>query len=814
MRIFILFFAFLFHNISFSQQGTTITFNKSTQNGLIAGTVLDSTSKMYIEYAMVRLYKKSDTLLTSGSYTDEKGFFLIEDLAPGTYVIKISLEGYKEKIIPNILITKDTPLRKMGNIALVSLDIKIDEVIVKAERNALLIGLDKKVYSVGDDISVTGGTATDVLNNVPSVDIDEEGKLSLRGDGNVTVLIDGRPSSLTGASGKSILEGIPASSIERIEIVTNPSAKYDPDGTSGIINIVLKKNLKRGLNGSLGASIGTGDLYTGSVALSMRNTKVNLFGNYGFDHREGFRNQFSNLEQLFADSINYFNQSRLGADYHETNNLRLGADWYVKDRNTLSFMITGNLGDRRRSGIQNNLRTNDVIDTLRLFERTSFDPAYNKNVDINLSYALDFKDEKGSGAFGVITSLGEVKNQGIYSQSEKNLDIWDQRIFSNDNLKNITFNADFVRIVKKEWRFEFGAKTILRENFVASNSDSRIGNQTFQPDTISDFKYRFDEKIASSYLTISRAYKNIKFAAGTRIESALQHPQLISEGKNFKTTYFNLFPSATIKYTHSKIVEYSLSYSRRINRPNAEQLNPFTSYADPFNLRSGNPAITPEYIHSFDFGMDAKFKKLNFTTTVYQRFTNNIIQRVKLFYENGTSNATFANINSSLNTGAEFVLQYKPIPFFKMNVSGNANYIQFFDDTPNVNWQRTGFVLGGKWSGTLDLMKKTFVIQLNARANAPGVTAQGKSQPRGAVDVSFDKSFDSGKWGITFRVTDIFNTQGHQFTVQQPMITQNVLFKWETRRAILAVRYKFGKNDFQQDPKKSGGESSSGGFDF
>lgn len=785
------------------------------QTGSIEGEVLDSTSLAPQEYVMLRLFKAKDSTLAGGIYTNNEGYFLMEDIPFGAYYIVITASGYKDKIIPKIILSSTLSLRKMGKIALVQDAKQLEEVVIERDKTALSLGLDKKVYNVGDDISTSGSSATDVLNNVPSVEIDQDGNISLRGDGNVTILVDGKPSNLTGGNGKSILEGIPASSIERIEIVTNPSAKYDPDGTSGIINIVLKKNLKRGLNGNVNASAGTGNLYTAGASLSMRNTRLNVYGNYAYSYRDGYRNNFSDLKQTFGDSISNLNQSRLGGDLNITHTAKVGADFYVKDRNTLSFSVSGNLGDRTRTGTQVNSRYDNTNDTTAIWERIASDPNQNKNVDLSLGYEWLFKDEKGSLTATAYESFGRDASQGYYIQNyllpaEDSLYL-DQRLFSTESNDVTTLALDLVRIFKN-WRTESGLKMIRRNMILNSHSDSKGYSGSYQQDTISAYDYEYDEGIYSAYGQAGTAYKKFKFQVGLRAEYSNQRPNLISENKSFNNEYFNIFPSGTVRFAYAKKGELSLGYSRRINRPNSNNLNPFTSYADPYNLRMGNPALKPEYINSIDLGIDYVTKKVTMAVSIYQRYTNSVIQRVKLFYPNGTSAGTFANIDNSVSTGGELVLQMRPLPIWRNMLSLNGNYIAYQNSNTLYNWNNKGFVFGGKFSSTLELMKKTLTLQVNARYNAPSVTAQGKMQPRGSVDFSVDKSMFDGKWGFGLRVTDIFNTQGFYFEVEQPSIAQSSRFKWETRRLIFSIRYSFGKTDFKDERK--GAENGGGGFDF
>jgi len=786
--------------------------------GSIDGVVLDSISKEPIEYAQVALLKSQDSSVVASIYTGEGGAFVMEQLPLGKYIVKVSNLGFKTKFIPNITLSMQKPLRKLGNVSLVSDEAVIEEIEVFRDKTAIQIGLDKKVYNVGDDISVSGGSAQDVLNNVPSVEIDQDGKISLRGDGNVTVLIDGKPSSLTGGNGKAILDGIPAGSIERIEIVTNPSAKYDPDGTSGIINIVLKKNIKQGLNGSITASAGTGNAYNSSVNLNMRNTKFNIYGNYGFDYRDGYRNNFSYLTQTFGDSIVKLDQERYGADLAITHTAKIGMDLYLKDRHTLSLSLAGNLGDRERTGEQENNRYTENLDSLGYWLRNASDPSGNKNLDASLNYSYELKEEKGQLDLAAYQSFGDGFNSGYYNQRfiypSDSAETF-QRLFSTDETSITTVSADLVRIFNKKWRTESGLKMIHRNMHVDSRSDLQIASGPVTEDTLGYFDYEYTERIYSAYGIVASSYKRWKYQVGLRLEQSFQEPNLLSENLSFKNDYFNFFPSGTLRYSLEKKGEFSLGYSRRINRPNADNLNPFTSYADPFNLRRGNPELRPEYIHSIDLGYEWSSKKVTLAVTAYQRYANNVINRVKVFYSDGTSAGTFANIDNSVNTGGEIVLQYRPLPIWRNMLSINSNYIKYTDNSgATANFNREGLVIGGKMSSTLELMKRTLTIQVNGRYAAPSVTPSGRMKPRGSMDFSIDKSLKEGKWGVGLRVSDIFDTQGFQFYVDQPNNYQSVQFKWETRRLFINVRYKFGKTEIMDKKRPNDMPSGGGGMDF
>ncbi|MGV3630375.1 MAG: TonB-dependent receptor domain-containing protein [Bacteroidota bacterium] len=804
---------------------TGLTFQLSAQNpnqkiGILRAVVSDSLSKNPIDYASIRLFSVKDSSVKAGVYSDVKGKISLDEIPLGTYYIKVSFAGYRTKTIPNIIFTAEKPNRDLGMIGLVSDSVvNIGEVKVVGKQESILNNIDKKVYNVGDDIAVRGGTATDILNNVPSIEIDQDGKISLRGDGNVTILIDGRPSSLAGGNGKSFLESLPANSIERIEIVTNPSAKYDPDGTSGIINIVLKKNKLKGINGNVALSAGTGNAYNASAGLSLRNARVNVYGTYSYRYYEGLRDYQSYLERTLSSDTFQLKQDRTGTDLMINHTARVGSDFYLNDRNTLGLSFTANIGERKRTGDLTNLQYNGGEELERQWSRTSSDPNNNRSMDFNLNYKIDFKKERGSLLFDANHSIGEETNSGRYEEDyvtylgedDPTVDLL-QRLNNKDQFNVSTFQADLIRNLPKSMKIEAGTKAILRNSHVDTYSETYDhGASAYQEDTLANFEYEYVEQIFSAYGNFAQQIKKFKYQGGVRLEQALQAPNLISDSISFKNDYFNVFPSAFVKYELGKAGELSLSYSKRINRPSADNLNPFTSYADPFNLRMGNPALKPEYINSFDFGYSINKKKVNITVSLFYRRTNSVISRIKTFYENGASAVTFANIDKSESFGPEIIFIYKPFTWMKNVISANGNSIQYTDDTPGSNWNNSGFFWSMKYAGTFDFWKKTAVFQINARYNSPMITAQGKVMPRASVDFSTDKTFKEGKWSVGLRLSDVFNIQEFRFVVEQPGSYQEARFKQNTRRLYLNLSYKFGKYELKKP--KSGGENG-GGMDF
>ena len=786
------------------------------QTGKVIGTALTSETNP-AEFAKVLALNPSDSSVLLGSFTDVDGKFELNDLRTGTILVKIILDDHLPKFFDNVEVLADQTVF-LGQIELEKdMSIDLEEVIATGSLDDLKAGIDKKVYSVQRDISVRGGSANDVLNNIPSIDVDQDGNVSLRGDGNVTILIDGRPSALTSGNGQSLLDALPANSIDRIEVVTNPSAKYDPDGTSGIINIILKKNRKRGINGVISGTGATGNLYDASLGLSYRNKGTNLYLNYSFNYYEGYRNYFSDLTQQFGtDSSNYFDQDREGTDLKMSNTIVLGADFELDSNNTVGFSITGSLGARERTGLLVNKLYDQNDDLFRSWTRSSFDPIQSRNGDFNLNHSLKLKNRNGKWSTNGTQSFSERDIKGFYDERLYSLDGLtsypgvEQELFNSSKNRITTIQTDFEYVFEKiKGRMEAGAKVIIRNDHVSTFSQ-RFDSLTnsFIPDTLSDFEYIYDEQVYSIYGIFGQILGKFSYQGGVRGELARQIPNLVSTGEKFNNSYLNLFPSAHVKYKPKKEVELSLSYSRRINRAKSHQLNPFASYADPFNIRRGNPALQPEYINSYDLGYSLTKKKVVFSTSVYHRRTVDVINRVKEYYSNNASAVTYANIDKSESTGLETIFIYKPTKWLRNTFSFNGNYINYTNTDTTVNWNNSGFNWGAKLAINIDFWKRTATLQLNGNYNAPRVTPQGIILPRSGMDISFEKQLLNRKLSIGARVTDVFNTRGFMIDLEQVGITQHAQYKWLTRRFYITASYRFGKQDIKV---KNGSSRSSGG---
>jgi outer membrane receptor protein involved in Fe transport len=786
----------------------------------VTGKVLSIEQGKALEYVSVKLFQAADSSFQKGVFSGADGRFSIS-LNPGSYYLQLSLAGYENEFIEAFELKPSQANFHLGTIRMqLPKTQQVKDIVVQGQKEVMEAGFDKKVYNVAEDLNVSGGTANDILNRLPSVEVDQDGGVLLRGQGSVTILIDGRPSSMSGGNGKTLLDALPANSIERVEIVTNPSAKYDPDGTSGIINIVLKKNKLLGFNGMVAANLASGNLNggnvgDGSVSLSYRNGNINVFGTYNARFLEGYRNNYNDIRQELSTGVFTLDQNRTGTDLDAGQTFRVGADINLNPRNTIGFVATGSITQRDRTGDLWNAQLDTNAQVTNLWLRSSYDPTDRQNLDLNFNYKHDFKEERGNLIFDVNQSLGSEDIEGYYVNTYYNPDtslsslpILDQRLFNTDKNNITTAQADLTYLFAKlGLRTEAGLKAILRDQLVDTYSET-LDNalNTYHEDTLANFLYGYKEQIYSLYGVVGKQIKRFKMQAGLRAEKAYQIPNLISDSIRIVNDYFNFFPSAYLRYELKPKSELSLSYSRRIRRASANELNPFTNYSDPFNLQRGNPYLSPEYIHSYDLAYSLEKKKWTLSSALFYRQSNGVISRFKEFYPDNTSAVSYMNIAQTKALGSELILIFKPSPSLRSTLSYNSNYTWFITNQAELP-NRQGFSHNVKWNTSYEFWKKTATLQLSVNYNGPRVTVQGIAQRRGPIDLAFEKKLANGNWTLGTRVTDIFDRQGFYFEVDRPGVYQVGEFKWLTRRVYVSASYKFGKLEISNKIKQGGLDS-------
>jgi outer membrane receptor protein involved in Fe transport len=780
--------------------------NKSAQSigpVTIIATFLDSKTNQPIEYATVLLLNAQDSSIINGTTSSKKGEIKFENIAFGVYKIKASIIGYKTTQSKVFVVNSKELLVDLGAFKMDISDKTLKALEIVGEKADFTNQLDKKTYSVGKNITNIGGSATDILQNIPSVNVDIDGKISLRGSENVTVLIDGKPSTLTGANRQAILQQLPANAISEIEIITNPSAKYDADGMAGIINIKTKKDKLKGINANTQATVGTNDKYSFNLGLNNRTSKYNLFGNYSYRHER--RDNFGNGEQFnYFTGNNYsFKSKNDGYNLNDFNTGRVGIDYYLNNHNTISFStgISSNISARP------DLINFDYYDSVGYlysnFKRNNYATDNNLTLDATIDYRRTVSKNKSElTASASINSNTRKANEDYKNSTAVSFEIPSQRNKNEATFTNFIAQIDYVWPLKNG-KIETGAKTTMRS--IDNNQQGfryNFGNNEFWKDSLISNHFVYNEMVNAGYITFASKYKNFDYQLGVRTEITDIEGNSKTTNTLFTNSYFNFFPSGFVKYALAKDQNLQLGYSRRVNRPGFESLNPFIDYSDSVNLRQGNPKVQPEYIHSVELNYQTQIKKLNLSATLYYRYTDNMIARLRTVNPvTGLSIMSFYNFNSAQNTGVEVIIRYNFVKLGNLMLSGN--WYQNVVNGGNVQSDLQSEITTWNTRLTYNLpLPKAFYFQANGMYMAPMRFAQSTISGMNGLDIGVRKDFYDGKLQCGLNLSDVFNIR--QFNIRQDgtNFTYDGMRKRESRVLTFSVTYRIGSKDNPFTKKK------------
>lgn len=781
--------------------------------GKVFGAVKDAESGKPVEFATVALYNVRSKKIVTGAIANGKGKFSITEIPLGMYEVKINYIGYKVKTIGPIRLFPKKYRgqgleQNLGEVKIEATAAKLEAVTVTAEREDIEIKADRKVFNVEKNITSTGGTALEALQNVPSIDVDQDGNVSLRGSANVTVFIDGKPSGLTGGGRQAALEQIPASSIKKIEVITNPSAKYDPDGMSGIINIVLKKNVLRGLNGFATASVGTNDKYSGSVRLNLRTGKINTYVTYSGNYFNRFSNGTSNQQNFNGDNTTFIDQINDGDIRFYSSLLKAGMDINIDEKNELSFSALYSIRGFGRDQISDQSFREQIgigapINTTSLSLQDNKLASTGNNMDFNVGYKRYFNNPDKLLSFDVRHS----RSASLFTSDliVQPLNLTDRSFDGNSNLvlneTDNTFNittaqVDFELPMSKGVKLEMGAKTTIRNifnGFSVSEDVTGTGN-SLVPDPTQNNDFRYDEYVYAAYAIFNQQItKKLSFQAGLRVEQTMSDAVVENTDQRFKNEYFNFFPSGFLTYKVSKSGTFNINYSRRINRPRTRALNPFLIRINTNNFYQGNPGLLPEFINSYEMSYTHTWKGTTLNVSSYYRDIRGSIQRFRVTDPvTNITTSTFDNIASGRNYGFELIYNMRPAKWVNFTLSGNFYRTEI--DGSNVEGDlnneaysyQTKLLVNFKASSKLN-------FQTTANYRAPIALAQGELAEVYSVDAAVNYKILKGKGTLGFRVSDIFNTRRFGFNTDGGNFIQINDFKPESRIAFLSFSYRFGK---------------------
>ena len=818
-RMFLAIFSLLFSISLWAQQPAATPGQGSKSGGgspgygVISGTVNDAVTKEHVEYSSVVLFRSADSSLVTGAITDTKGRFSISNIASGKYYLKIQFIGYENLLIPGLTISSKTADIKIGDISIQPNASALSGVVITSQKAMVSNNLDKKIITVDKSLALGGGTATDVIENVPSVAVDADGNISLRGNANITLLIDGKPSSQSGISASDLLNQIPASAIENVEVITNPSVRYDPDGTSGIINIVLKKKAIQGFNGMVSTNVGTGDKYSGSLNLNYRMNKLNVFA--GFDGRMNHMKTSSESTRtsIYEGVQNVLKQSESGSRDWNMLGINGGIDYFINSRNNITVSVQNRNMAFNSDGNRLNSNFNGNDSLLRYFERKTNGSRSMNSMEYSLSYKHLFPQKGREYTNDIIFNTNTMNNVSNTNQQNYTAPgsetIGVPLIQKNDavnNNKMFTLQGNYTYPMENGGRIETGYKATIRDMSMLYNYFNVNLAGDLEEQIALKNQYDYTDQLYAVYGIYGNSIKKLKYQAGLRFEQAFTNSKVALTDTSFNTAYSQLYPSLHFQYDLGKQRELQFSYSRRVNRPSPRELNPYVDYSDSLNIRTGNPSIKPEFTTSLELGVMKYWKKGSLTSSAFYRHTTDLVEDISKLQANGVTITMPQNISSSTSYGLEMVGSANPVKWYRLNANVSL-YRALTEAIPEMNIQSSDQF---SWSSRLNMNFipwKDASFQLIGTYNSPTRSAQEYRKSQYYADASFRQDFMKNKLSFSLRLTDIFNTRSYASTTYGDNFTSES--KWYRDSRILYAGIQFKINNYNKKVPKdySNGDS-------
>ena len=809
MKKIFLFFVFISTSLLYSQNSEVI----------VSGTVTDSETNIPLEYATISVFNVNSENVINGVITDSNGEFSI-GLNKGNYDFKVEFISFKIKYYKNINV--NNPL-SLGTIEL-SIDENIlDEIEVIGEKTEIEIKLDKTVYNIGKDLTLKGNSVSDVLDNLPSVEVDIEGNVSLRGNESVRILINGKPSGLVGISSNEALKQFPSESVEKVEVITSPSARYNAEGTAGIINIILRKSKLIGFNGSLSLNSGYPERYGVSANLNYRTKKLNFFNNIGYNTRTS-EGSFINETEYFTNQTinNFLNENGVRDSESNSNYLNTGIEYFISDKTS----VVGSYVSRKSDGFTNN--TNNVNQNFNAISKFSERLEKESEIDdtnefsINLTHdfnkeghvlTLDYQKEKSSENENSFISNSQLKPIFTKYLSE--------RVYTDEIQKSELFKIDYVLPIKKDGQFELG----FRRNNQYQDIDYLAENEDLNGNFVNDLNLSntllYNEKVNAFYTQYGNKTNKFSFLLGLRYEeSKTTVKQLVNNTNNVKN-YNDFFPTLNLSYQIKENETITFGYNRRIRRARSYFINPFPSKSSATNIFQGNPNIDPTYSNGIDLGYLKRYDKLTLNGSIYYRKETGVFT----FISENTGDfvlvneilvpvlrRTPINLASNKQVGLELNANLNQSKNWRLNGSLNfyesetlGEYMGIVYDSKNLTWS-------GRLSNNLKLFSSVD-WQTSLRYRAPQKTAVSERKSSIYSNTAFSKDLLKDKITLTFKVNDIFETGKWRIESFNENYRSYSESNWRGGRTLeLNLIYRF--NQKKKESRNSGGynDYSEGGF--
>ncbi|SNS02170.1 Outer membrane receptor for ferrienterochelin and colicins [Belliella buryatensis] len=785
----------------------------------IKGKVIEAESSDPLEFANIALLSPTDSALVTGGMSELDGTFSFVAQS-GEYLLRVGFIGYESRFRAITIGGKD--VLNVGNVRLRKDAQNLEEVVVEGVTSMFESDIDKRRYNVENSIVAEGATASELLGTLPSIQVDDEGGISMRGSGNILIYINGRPSNLSGDDAESVLSQFPANSIKSVELITNPSSRYDAAGVGGIINIVLKKNERTGLNGQVNASVGTRDKYNAGINMNYGTKKANYYLSYNWQDRrlfresEGFRQ--SNLTGVspILDQDSY----QLNRDINHL--IRGGVDWNLSGTKVLGIYAQGNFRDRTGMETLNQRNLTLTQDLDSLFVRNIEQDRSSTNFETGISYAVDI-DTLGQRFFTSASfSRDERLQDEIFNQlffNQQNQEVPSNRILQLNERPQTSnlyvLQVDYEKPFLNGGKMEAGLKGTFGEwdrsqFFSEGNEDNGFIPQL--NDFFSD-SFNFKEDVYASYFSYRNKLGKLGYQGGLRAEYTETISRLASTADPFVNNYFNLFPSAYLSYELGQEEEFTANYSRRINRPGIWSLAPIYGVSDLYNLSIGNPELQPEFTDSYELGYMKGWEKYLMNATVYHRYSTDVQTRVVRLNDDNVAIQLRENASSRASTGFEVINQFQFTQWFDATISGNFFYSEIRGDNIEAGFNNSNF----SWTVNTLLnmaIPKFATIQIQGDYRGPIVLPQGEIEPLWGVNLGIRKDVLDKKATISLNVSDIFNTRIFRIQTADQRFTQERWFNRETRIGTLAFTYRFGGFKEKKNGRNGGGRDDFDDADF
>lgn len=776
--------------------------------GTITGKVLDNDSKSFIEYANIVLLSIQDSSLITGTVSDVNGVFTISDIQFGKYILEVRFIGYNSRSF-DVDINPKKLIVDLGEIFVSPNAVELNDVIVKGERSPVSYHIDKKVIDVDKIQTVISGNASDVLRNIPSVTVDIEGNVSLRGSISFTVLIDGRPSIM---SSQDALQQIPASSIESIELITNPSAKYDPEGTAGIINIILKKDQTLGLSGVINGNVGLSEKYGGDFLFQYKTSDITYI--FGMDYNKRYFPGTSIQENTYyrEDLTSYYNYDGDTKWGRTGFGIRGGLEFNLSKKDFINIVA--------RYGT----REGDRKSTQQLGNWTSEQPEVLSSTNIN----NNIRDGEFAGTNLTYTHKFEGKGHEI--KTEFNFGYND----GNDSASTESFSNNLLYDGKKTTEFGPSREFETKIEYTLPLSDTRkfetgydgefensdeinelfeYNTQTTDYDFKSEFSHstKYYDNYQALYAMYSDQFGYLGVQGGLRTEYTYRKISLLNEGEDFTIDRWDYFPTIHTSYKFSEGTQMMASYTRRIQRPHGGELEPFVTWINANNVRIGNPDLLPELIDSYEAGVQTYVGEVSLSAEIYHRVTSNKIEHIRSVYDDNINLNTVDNIGKDFSTGTELMFIFDPVEFWNATLMSNLYDYRIEGVLYDEPFSRKSF----NWNARLNNMFKitpNTQAQFNLNYNSPTISSQGRWEASYSADLSIKQDLFERVLSLTLQVRDLFGTAKHESSSSGPDFSSYNYFERESPVVMLNVRLNF--NNYKPKREKGEMENNNEGEEF